>query len=58
VKVERSYRPGIDLKAERSRETLLGAVLREIDDEPDLAASDQLRNMVEQTLAKALGSDR
>lgn len=58
VKVERSYRPGIDLKAERSRETLLGAVLREIDDEPDLATSDELRNMVEQTLAKALGSDR
>jgi exonuclease SbcD len=58
VKVERSYRPAIDLVAERERETLLGAVLLHLDADAELADNPGLRDDIERCLVTALGGDR
>ena len=58
VKIERSYRPAIDLVAERERETLLGAVLLHLDADLELADKPGLRNDIERCLVTALGGDR
>jgi exonuclease SbcD len=58
VKIDRSYRPAIDLRVERERETLLGAVLRRLDSDAELTDNPKLREKIERTLAAALGGDR
>ena len=58
VKVERSYRPAIDLVAERGRETLLGKVLQRLDADADLIDRPDLRAEVERTLVAALDGAR
>jgi DNA repair protein SbcD/Mre11 len=58
VKIERSYRPAIDLAAERGRETLLGKVLQRLDADTALAPEPDLRAEIERTLLAALDGSR
>ncbi len=58
VKIERSYRPAIDLVAERTRETLLGKVLQRLDTDPELVDQPDLRAEIERTLVAALDGSR
>jgi DNA repair exonuclease SbcCD nuclease subunit len=58
VKIERSYRPAIDLVAERGRENLLGKVLQRLDADPELVDQPDLRAEIERTLVAALDGSR
>ena len=58
VKIVRSYRPAIDLVAERGRETLLGKVLQRLDADPELVDQPELRAEIERTLVAALDGSR
>jgi DNA repair exonuclease SbcCD nuclease subunit len=58
LKIVRSYRPAIDLVAERSRQTLLGKVLLRLDEDPELADQPDLRAEIERTLVTALDGSR
>jgi DNA repair protein SbcD/Mre11 len=58
VKIERSFRPAIDLVAERNRETLLGKVLQRLDADPELVDQPDLRAEIERTLVAALDGSR
>jgi len=58
LKIVRSYRPAIDLVAERGRQTLLGKVLQRLDADPELADQPELRAEIERTLVAALDGSR
>ncbi|MBU6329271.1 MAG: DNA repair exonuclease [Acidobacteria bacterium] len=58
VKILRTYRPAIDLIAERRRERLLGKVLLRLDADPELAEDPALRAEIERTLVAALDGSR
>jgi len=58
LKIVRTYRPAIDLVAERARQTLLGKVLLRLDDDPELVDRPELRAEIERTLVAALDGSR
>ena len=58
IKIERSYRPAIDLVAERGRESLLGKVLLRLDADPELVDKPELRAEIERTLVMALDREK
>lgn len=58
LKIERSYRPAIDLDVERRRQTMLGKALQLLDADPELADDPDLRAEIERTLVAALDGSR
>ena len=54
IKISQSCRPAIDLTLERTRETLLGALLVDLDNKPNEEVDDELRLAVELLLVNAL----
>ena len=54
IKIRQSCRPAIDLTLERTRETLLGALLVDLDNKPNEEVDDELRLAVELLLVNAL----
>jgi DNA repair exonuclease SbcCD nuclease subunit len=53
IKISQSCRPAIDLNLERTRTTLLGKLLLELDAKPKEEVNDELRSAVELLLVKA-----